>query len=113
MSTTLLYRAFGVRGYQLRRTEFHQGQVCFTLEQPRERYRCSHCGSAAVQAQGSKERFLQTIPIGLQPTFLCLKVPRVACFNCHKTRQVKVSCADPRRTYTHAFERYAYELSQC
>jgi transposase len=113
MSTSLLYRAFGVRGYEYRSTTYYGGRVCFTVEQPRERYRCSHCGSAAVHAQGHKDRFVQTIPIGLKPTFVCLKVARVACFNCLKTRQVKVPFADPRRTYTHVFERYAYELSKC
>lgn len=113
MSTSLLYQAFGIRGYEYRRTDYLEGQVCFTLEQPRERLRCSKCGSAAVHAQGHKERFLQTIPIGLKPTFVCLKVARVACFNCMKTRQVKVPFADPRRKYTHSFERYALELSKC
>jgi transposase len=41
-----------------------------------------------------------------------VKVPRVICFHCEHTRQVKVPFADPRRTYTHAFERYALELSK-
>ena len=112
MSTSLLYQAFGVRGYRYRRTDFVEGTVCFTLEKPRERYRCPECGSAAVHAQGHKDRFLQTIPIGLKPTFLLVKVPRVICFQCEHTRQVKVPFADPRRTYTHAFERYALELSK-
>src|SRR6202163_2101848 len=112
MSTSLLYQAFGVRGYVYRRTEFFEGRVCFILEQPRERYRCPECGSAAVHAQGNKDRFLQTIPIGLKPTFLLLKVARVLCLDCAHTRQVKVPFADPRRTYTHAFERYALELSK-
>lgn len=112
MSTSLLYHAFGIRGYQYRSLEFFEGRVCFSLEQPREKYRCPECGSAAVHAQGHKERFLQTIPIGLKPTYLLVKVPRVICFRCEHTRQVKVPFADPRRTYTHAFERYALELSK-
>lgn len=112
MSTSLLYNAFGLRGYQYCRTEYFEGRVCFTVEQPRERYRCPDCGSAAVHAQGHKERFLQTVPIGLKPTYLLVKVPRVICFRCEHTRQVKVPFADPRRTYTHAFERYALELSK-
>jgi transposase len=112
MSTSLLYQAFGIRGYEHRRTGFVEGSVCFTIEQPRKRYRCSACGSAAVHAQGHKDRFLQTVPIGLKPTFILVKVPRVICFHCEHTRQVKVPFADPRRTYTHAFERYALELSK-
>jgi transposase len=112
MSTTLLYQAFGVRGYEYRKTDFFEGRVCFCIEQPRERYRCPECGSPAVHGQGHKERFLQTIPIGLKPTFILVKVARVICFRCEHTRQVKVPFADPRRTYTHAFERYALELSK-
>jgi transposase len=112
MSTRLLYHMFGIRGYEYRTVEFIEGRACFTIEQPRERLRCSECGSAAVHAQGHKERFLQTVPIGLKPTFILLKVARVICFQCEHTRQVKVPFADPRRTYTHAFERYALELSK-
>ena len=112
MSTSLLYHGFGVRGYHLRRTDFVEGRVCFTIDQPRESYRCPACGSVAVHAQGHKDRFLRTVPIGLKPTFLLVKVARVICFQCERTRQVKVPFADPRRTYTHAFERYALELSK-
>lgn len=113
MSTSLLYHACGVRGYQVFRTDYVLGRVCFWLEQPREKYRCPACGSAAVNAQGHKERFLRSVPMGLKPTFLMVKVPRVVCFQCELTRQVKVPFADPRRSYTHAFERYALELSKC
>jgi transposase len=113
MSTSLLYHMFGIRGYEYRRSDFFEGRVCFSIEQPRKSYRCSECGSAAVHGQGHKERFLQTVPIGMKPTFICLKVARVICFQCEHTRQVKVPFADPRRTYTHSFERYALELSKC
>lgn len=112
MSTSLLYRAFGIRGYEQRSIDFFEGRVCFNIEQPRKNYRCPDCGSAAVHAQGHKDRFLKTVPIGLRPTFILVKVPRVICFHCERTRQVKVPFADPRRTYTHAFERYALELSK-
>jgi len=103
---------FGIRGYEYRKVDFFEGRACFTIEQPRERLRCSECGSAAVHAQGHKDRFVQTVPIGLKPTFILLKVARVICFHCELTRQVKVPFADPRRTYTHTFERYALELSR-
>ncbi len=112
MSTSLLYHMFGIRGYEYRKVDFFQGRACFTIEQPRERYRCSECGSAAVHAQGHKERLLQTVPIGLKPTFVLLKVARVICFQCAHTRQVKVPFTEPRRTYTRSFERYALELSR-
>jgi transposase len=112
MSTTLLYNMFGIRGYEYRRVDFFKGGACFTIEQPRVRLRCPECGSPAVHSQGHTDRFLQTVPIGLKPTFVLLKVARVICFRCEHTRQVKVPFADPRRTYTHSFERYALELSK-
>jgi transposase len=112
MSTSLLYHSFGIRGYEYRGTEFVKGRVIFTIEQPRERLRCPTCGSPVVHAQGHADRLLQTVPIGLKPTYVLLQVPRVICFGCEQTRQVKVPFADPRRTYTHAFERYALELSK-
>ena len=112
MSTTLLYNMFGIRGYEYRRTDYFQGAASFVIEQPREKYRCSECGSAAVNAQGHKERHLKSLPIGGKPTFVLVKVARVVCLQCELTRQVKVPFADPWRTYTHAFERYALDLSR-
>jgi transposase len=112
MSTTLLYQMFGIRGYEYQRTDYHQGAACFTIEQAREKYRCCECGSAAVHSQGHKDRFFRSLPIGGKPTFVSLPVARVICLHCEHTRQVKVSFADPRRSYTHAFERYALELSR-
>ena len=112
MSTTLLYQMFGIRGYEYRRTDYHQGSACFRIEQAREKYRCPECGSAAVNAQGHKERLLKSLPIGGKSTFVLVKVPRVVCLPCEITRQVKVPFADPWRSYTHAFERYVLDLSR-
>jgi transposase len=39
-------------------------------------------------------------------------IPRVLCLECGVTRQVQIAFADPRRTYTRAFERYALDLSK-
>ena len=36
MSTSLLYHAFGIRGYRYSRTEYHNGQVIFTIDQEPE-----------------------------------------------------------------------------
>jgi transposase len=58
MSTTLLYQAFGIRGYEYRRTDFFEGRVCFAVEQPRERYRCSECGSERRRILHSRDRGL-------------------------------------------------------
>jgi transposase len=41
-----------------------------------------------------------------------LAIPRVECRNCEIIRQIYIGFAEPRRTYTKAFERYALELSR-
>jgi len=112
MSTSLLYHGFGLVGYRYVRQEFQEGQVIFHLEQPRERLRCCHCGSADVWAQGGVERTFRTLPIGAKPVLLRFKVPRVLCFACDRVRQVKIGFADAKKHYTRAFERYVLELSR-
>jgi len=112
MSTSLLYHAFGLRGYRYVSSRFEEGSVSFTIDQPREHLRCAGCGSDNVWAQGGSARTFRTLPIGNKPTFLRFAVPRVLCFDCGQIRQVKVPFAEPRRSYTRAFERYALELSR-
>jgi transposase len=41
-----------------------------------------------------------------------LPIPRVECPACGVTRQVALPFADPHKHYTHAFERYALDLSE-
>jgi transposase len=112
MSTSLLYHAFGLVGYHYVNQSFKGGQVAFRIEQPRERHRCSACGSAEVWDQGGVEREFHAVPIGSKPVVLKLKVPRVMCFECGKVRQVKLGFADPKKRYTRAFERYVLDLSR-
>ena len=112
MSTSLLYHAFGIRGYKYRRTEYDNGQVIFTIRQEPETYRCSSCGSAEIISRGQVDRRLRSLPIGSRPTYVAFGVPRVECRACGLVRQVDVSFADSRRSYTKAFERYALELSR-
>jgi transposase len=112
MSTSLLYHAFGIRGYKYVRTDYPSGQVIFTIRQAPETCRCPACGSTRVQSRGHVERRFRSLPIGSRTTAVVLPIPRVECRACGVVRQVEVPFADPRRTYTRAFERYALELSR-
>jgi transposase len=112
MSTSLLYHAFGIRGYEYTRTDYQDGQVIFTIHQEPEKCRCPSCGSPQVQSRGRVERRFRTLPIGSRATFVDLAIPRVECQACGVVRQVKVPFADPRRSYTSSFERYALELGR-
>lgn len=110
MSTSFLYHAFGIRGYEYVRTEYPDGRVIFTIAQDPHDCRCPACGSRDVIARGSAQRTFRSLPIGSRPTAVVLPIPRVECRDCGAVRQVEVSFADPRRSYTKSFERYALEL---
>jgi len=112
MSTSLLYHGFGIVGYQYVHQKVESGGIVFRIDQPKERLRCAHCGSDHVWGQGGSEREFRTVSIGSKPVTIRFKVPRVYCFSCLSTRQVKIGFADPMKRYTRAFERYALELSQ-
>jgi len=112
MSTSLLYHAFGIRGYHYTRTDHQGGQTIFTIHQQPESCRCSACGSPQVQSRGRVERRFRALPIGSRATVVVLPIPRVECQACGVVRQVKIPFADTRRSYTNSFERYALELSR-
>lgn len=112
MSTRLLYHAFGIRGYEYVRTDYHDGATLFTIRQDPQTCRCSACGSRRVISRGHAERQFLALPIGRRKTTVALPIPRVECQACGRVRQVEVPFADPRRRYTKSFERYVLELSR-
>lgn len=112
MSTSLLYHAWGTRGYSHVRTRFEQGCTIFAMEQNPEGFCCSACGCRTVVRAGVVQRRFRSLPIGQRTVFIELIIQRLWCPDCGKTRQAAVAFADPRLTYTHAFERYVLELSR-
>jgi transposase len=112
MSTSLLYHAFGIRGYDYLRTDYQDGQVIFTIAQDPADYRCSACGCRHVLSRGHAQRRFRCLPIGRRITAVDFPVPRVECTACGVVRQVKVPFAEARRSYTKSFQRYALELSR-
>ena len=52
------------------------------------------------------------MPIGAKQVALEARIPRLACQDCGLVRQAAVGFAEPRRTYTKSFQRYALELSR-
>jgi len=112
MSTSLLYHAFGIRGYQYVKTDFEQGKVVFTVREGRRDLRCGGCGSGRVIRRGTYPRRFRAVPIGRHPVQIVLDVPRVGCLDCGAVRQVPVGFAEERCSYTKAFERHALDLSR-
>jgi transposase len=112
MSTSLLYHAFGVRGYRYRKTEYDGGMVLFYVEPTDSVCRCSACGSENVLKRGKSRRWFRSVPIGCKLTWIITDVPRVECRDCEAVRQVEIGFAPPRHGYTKAFARYALELAR-
>ena len=112
MSTSLLYHAFGISGYHYHRTKYEGGSIIFCIRKPDLSLKCPVCGAQDVIKKGSAVRRMRSVPIGNKAVFIECRIPRVACYQCRLVRQVQVEFADPRRTYTNAFKRYALELSK-
>jgi transposase len=111
MSTSLLYHAYGLRGYHQERIDFEDGSIRFVIAQNPDTLCCSNCGSSAVMRAGEVSRRFRSLPVGSRPVWIELGVPRLWCAGCGKTRQAKIGFADPKVSYTRSFERYALELS--
>ncbi len=79
MSTSLLYHAFGIRGYEYVRTEYQDGEVTFTIRQEPKTFRCEACGSRDVRPKGRVQRRFRSLPIGGRATTVAFLIPHVAC----------------------------------
>lgn len=112
MSTSILYHAFGLRGYDYVSTKYESGAVNFHAVPKPDLLVCPCCGSRGVKRRGFYKRKLRLPPIGTKPTFVVVDLPRVECLRCGVVRRIKTGIADPRRTYTRSFERLVLELSQ-
>lgn len=110
MSTSLLYHGFGLTGYVYTRTEYAEGEIHFTVEQPSEGLRCSVCRSRWVIRRGGRTRRFRGLPIGTRPVWIVLPVPRLECKKCGAVRQAEVSFAPGRHSYTKRFARYVLDL---
>ena len=112
MSTSLLYHGWGIRGYQESAIGFQHGAIHFSIEQNPDTFCCAHCGSVNVKRAGQVPRQFRSLPIGGKRVWIELSIQRLKCGSCGKTRQANVAFAEEGKGYTHAFERYALDLSR-
>jgi len=112
MSISLLYHAFGIKGYKYLHTRYESGAVIFRIAHDKFSHRCSNCNSKQVICRGKVMRRFRTIPIGPKPTFIEIEIQRVFCLACRIVRQVKLTFARWRKRYTTAFERFVLSLSR-
>jgi len=110
MSTSLLYHAFGLVGYDYVGTRYVGGAVIFSIRRKRGKIRCPVCRFRDVVFRGTVHRRFRAVPIGLKKVFLDLEVQRIFCQRCGQVRQADLGFADPRVSYSRAFARYALDL---
>jgi len=110
MSTSLLFHAFGIRGYQLQKTEFLEGKVYFHITQDKNNLRCPACKSSKVICRGKQTRIFKSVPIGNKHTLIVLPVQRVCCEECNTIGNVQIQFAEKKKRYTRAFKQYALSL---
>ncbi len=112
MSTSFLYHVFGLVGYNYVKTQYQGNAIIFTISHKREKLQCPACKSRKVILRGTIKRRFKAFRFGFKIIYLELEVQRVGCLDCDSVRQVSLGFADPRFSYTYAFERYALELSK-
>jgi len=112
VSTSLLHHAFSLTGFHFTSSEYTSGQVVFHIKPGNHPLRCPCCKSTNIIHRGQKQRRFRTVPIGNKAVIIVLALPRIGCRDCGAVRQIKVSFADPRRSFTRAFERYVLDLSR-
>ena len=99
-------------GYKYIHTRYENGSIIFRITHDRFSHKCSSCNSKRLVCRGKKLRRFRSIPIGSKPVFIEIEIQRVLCLACQVIRQVKLTFAKWRRTYTRAFERFALSLSR-
>lgn len=112
MSTSFVYHALGLQGYEYVHQKFEGGSVIFRVRPKWRLLRCPACKSKQVTRRGLYFRKLRSLPIGRKPIWLLIEVPRVWCSNCKCLRRISLDIAEPRRSYTRAFARHVLELTK-
>ncbi len=112
MSTSVLYRAMGIRGYKHQSIREQNGGITLRVRHDGTELKCPHCGGANISRRGTVPRSWSALPIGNRPVTVFADVPRIECHDCRTEPVVSVPFADPRRSYTRSFERLVLDLRQ-
>ncbi len=112
MSTSFIYHAIGLTGYEYVHQKFEGGSVTFRVRPKWRLLCCPACQSQQVVRRGLYLRKLRSLPMGRKPIWLMVEVPRVWCALCGCVRRIRLGIAEPRRSYTRAFARYVLALTK-
>lgn len=110
MSTSVLYRAIGMRGYR-HVACWEEGRSCrLRMRPPESCVKCPGCGSRKVIRRGTVDRRMHAPPLGLKTTLLIVQAPRVECRACRTVRTVALPNVVPHTNHTKSFVRLVLDL---
>ena len=112
MSTSVLYRALGIRGYKHQSIREQQGVISLRMRHDGSELKCPRCSGTNVSRRGTVPRSWAAPPIGNRPVTVFADLPRIECHDCGIEPVVPVPFADPRRSYTKSFERMVLDLRE-
>ena len=112
MSTSVLYRALGIRGYKHQSIRDQGGGITLRVRHDGTELKCPQCGGSNISRRGTVPRRWSALPIGNRPVTVFANVPRIECHDCETEPVVSVPFADSRRSYTRSFERLVLDLRQ-
>ena len=112
MSTSVLYRALGIRGYKHQAIRQQDGGITLRMRHDGNSLECPHCKSDNVSRRGTVPSSWAAPPIGNRPVTVFADVPRIECHDCGREPIVPVPFAEPRKSYTRSFERLVLDLRE-
>jgi transposase len=100
MSTRELYHNHGAKALKYQSSEIIDGATYYHATVLPNYIVCPKCGAIDIIKRGFSKRVIQSVPIGLRPTFLAIKVNRIYCPQCDSFGRVDIKCADQFKSYT-------------
>lgn len=87
-------------------------QLVLKIQTPEEKLCCPECESHNVVRDGSVVRRFVSVPIGMNKTYLDMRVQRVLCHDCGCIKQEYIDFAKGKRRHTIAFANMVLDLSR-
>jgi transposase len=109
-TNSFLQNTYNIYGFYLISTKWEGGSTYFHLRYTSRSLRCPECGGWGIQKNGVRKRTIRLPPVGRKKVFAVLDAQRIRCRGCGYDGQAAISFADPRKSYSKGFERYAHEL---
>ena len=107
-TTSYLYHAMGLEGYQHLRTEFHEGKIRFHIEKKPGKRTCARCGASAqhLKLDGRFERTFLGLPVGFKLQEVVLHGHLQLCSQCEARVREPIAFADGKGRCLRALGRY-------